>query len=195
MVSRFGELRGIRGIKPRAQVELLPYAVGQTERFAAQPGNPFETGTDRSGMVGLDAKVGITNDVTLNSTVNPDFGQVEADPSVVNLTAFETFYPEKRPFFVEGANVFAMPITSFGTSAGDTLFYSRRIGRPPQYQPRSGSGAYRRSARPDVDPRCDEGHRQGRRRMTFGLLDAVTAEEQAAIDTSGSRSASEWSNP
>ncbi len=189
LVSRFGELRGIRGIKPRAQVEVLPYAVAQVERSAASPGNPFETGTGRSGMVGLDAKVGITNDITLNATVNPDFGQVEADPSVVNLTAFETFYPERRPFFVEGANVFAMPITSFGTSAGDTLFYSRRIGRPPQYQPRPASGAYvdLPSQTSILGATKVTGKAAGG--ITFGLLDAVTAEEQARIDTSGSRSA------
>jgi len=186
-VSRFGELRGIRGITPRAQVELVPYAVAQVERYEPQPGNPFATGKDRSGMAGLDGKIGVTNDVTANFTVNPDFGQVEADPSVVNLTAYETFYQEKRPFFVEGANMFAMPITSFGTSAGDTQFYSRRIGRPAQYRPTIAAGAY--LEQPSQTPILGATKVAGKagRAMTFALLDAVTAEDEATIDLAGTR--------
>ena len=186
-VSRFGELRGIRGIKPRAQIELVPYAVGQVERYEPQPGNPFATGRDCSGMAGLDGKLGVTNDVTMNFTVNPDFGQVEADPSVVNLTAYETFYMEKRPFFVEGANMFAMPITSFGTSAGDTQFYSRRIGRPAQYRPTIAAGAY--LEQPNQTPILGATKIAGKsgRATTFALLDAVTAEDEAVIDLAGSR--------
>ena len=82
---------------------------------------------------GMDAKIGVTNNMTMDLTINPDFGQVEADPSQVNLTAYETFFTEKRPFFIEGNN-----ITDFGLGIGnggvgnDNLFYSRRIGRPPQ---------------------------------------------------------------
>jgi hypothetical protein len=186
-VSRFGELRGISGITPRAQVELVPYAVGRVERYETQPGNPFATGKDVGGMAGLDGKLGVTNDVIVNFTVNPDFGQVEADPSVVNLTAFETFYQEKRPFFVEGANMFAMPITSFGTSAGDTQFYSRRIGRPAQYRPTVAAGAY--LDQPDQTPILGAAKVAGKSGggTTFALLDAVTAEDEAVVDLAGAR--------
>ena len=188
-VSRFGELRGLKGIAPRAQVELLPYAVDRFERAAAQPGNPFATGQANTVLAGADARVGITNDVMLNVTVNPDFGQVEADPSVVNLTTFETFYAEKRPFFVEGANLFAMPVTSFGTSAGDSLFYSRRIGRPPQYRPRLGAAEF--LDQPDQTSILAASKVTGKTKggLTFGLLDAVPAEESAARALAGPRPA------
>ena len=88
------------------------------------------TRTLGGGSAGLDAKVGLSSNFTLDATVNPDFGQVEADPSVVNLTAYETFYEEKRPFFLEGRK-----ILTFGTLGSDQLFYSRRIGQAPSYNP------------------------------------------------------------
>ncbi|MEZ5198595.1 MAG: DUF5916 domain-containing protein [Bacteroidales bacterium] len=84
----------------------------------------------------MDGKVAVTNDLTLNIAVNPDFGQVEADPSEVNLTAFETYFQEKRPFFIEGSNIYNYKITSGnGGMSEDNLFYSRRIGRRPQLEP------------------------------------------------------------
>jgi hypothetical protein len=188
LVSRYGELHGLAGIKPRALREVVPYAVNRLQRSASQEGNPFATGQSNQLFGGVDGKIGITNDVTLTFTANPDFGQVEADPSVVNLTAFETYYVEKRPFFVEGANIFAMPITSFGTSSGDTLFYSRRIGRPPQYQPRPGEGAF--VDQPDQTSVLGAAKLSGKTKngLSFGLLDTVTSEERAAIDLSGQRS-------
>ena len=74
-----------------------------------ETGNPFTTnGKKWGGNIGLDAKIGISSNFTLDLTVNPDFGQVESDPSVMNLTAFETFYPEKRPFFLEGLQYMIM---------------------------------------------------------------------------------------
>ena len=93
-------------------------------------------GTDGSGTIGLDAKVGLTTNFTLDATVNPDFGQVEADPSVLNLTAYETFYEEKRPFFLEGRK-----ILTFETEEQDQLFYSRRIGQAPSLDPPPPAGA------------------------------------------------------
>jgi hypothetical protein len=92
-------------------------------------------GTDGTGAVGLDAKVGLTSNFTLDATVNPDFGQVEADPSVVNLTAYETFYEEKRPFFLEGRK-----ILSFEIEEADQIFYSRRIGAAPSWSPALAPG-------------------------------------------------------
>jgi hypothetical protein len=90
-VSRFGELQGIKGISAQRQVEITPYTVGKTQRFEQEEGNPFATGILSNLYGGLDGKIGLTSDLTMDFTINPDFGQVEADPSVVNLTAFETY--------------------------------------------------------------------------------------------------------
>lgn len=135
-VSGYGYLTGIHGIKPKKEIELVPYLMGNYETFPAESEDPFNDGTKWNGTAGLDSKIAVTNDFTMNLTVNPDFGQVEADPSEVNLTAFETFFPEKRPFFIEGGNIFDYSITSGdGPMSLDNLFYSRRIGRKPQYEP------------------------------------------------------------
>ena len=90
--------------KQHRQIELLPYVVAQTEGFEAEDGNPFATGRSQDLAAGLDGKMAVTSDLTLDFTVNPDFGQVEADPSVVNLTTQEVFFDERRPFFIEGRN-------------------------------------------------------------------------------------------
>ena len=127
-VSEFGELRGIKGIKPQKQLEIQPYMLGQLDTFEAEEGNPFRDGSGTKLTGGLDAKIGITNDLTLDLTVNPDFGQVDADPGAISLDGFEIFFQERRPFFVENKNVF-----DFRVGGGaDNLFFSRRIGRTPQ---------------------------------------------------------------
>jgi len=126
---QLGELHGIRGLPRPRHVELMPFALGRASTGPSVP----EGGTDGSGAVGLDAKVGLSSNFTLDATVNPDFGQVEADPSVVNLTAYETFYEEKRPFFLEGRKILA-----FEVEDEDQLFYSRRIGAPPSGAPLLG---------------------------------------------------------
>jgi hypothetical protein len=123
---QLGELRGIRDLPRQRHLELLPFALGRASRGPSVP----DGGTDGSGAMGLDAKLGLTSNFTLDATVNPDFGQVEADPSVVNLTAYETFYEEKRPFFLEGRK-----ILSFEVEDEDQLFYSRRVGAPPSGVP------------------------------------------------------------
>jgi hypothetical protein len=125
-MHQLGELHGIRGLRRPRHVELLPYGLG---RVSAGPSVP-DGGTEGGGSLGLDAKLGLTSNFTLDATVNPDFGQVEADPSVVNLTAYETFFEEKRPFFLEGRKILA-----FGIEDEDQLFYSRRIGAPPSRSP------------------------------------------------------------
>jgi hypothetical protein len=135
--SRFAELRGIRGVRRGRQIELTPYVTGGAA-FTDQPtGNPFRDGSDFEGDVGLDFKLGLTNSLLLNATVNPDFGQVEVDPAVVNLSDNEVFLPEQRPFFVEGADVFGFgrggSNSNFGFNWGNPdLLYTRRIGRAPQ---------------------------------------------------------------
>lgn len=133
-VSLFGELEGIHGLKPHRDIEILPYVMASEELSEEEEGDPFATGKKFTPKAGIDGKVALTNDLTLNFTVNPDFGQVEADPSEVNLSAFETYFPEKRPFFIEGKNIFDFSMTGGdGDDTRNMLFYSRRIGRQPQY--------------------------------------------------------------
>ncbi len=127
-VSEFGVLKGLKNIKPQKQVEIQPYVVSQQDIYPAVEGSPFEDGSDTQFTVGLDAKIGITNDLTLDLTINPDFGQVDADPGAIALDGFEIFFQERRPFFVENKNIF-----DFRVGGGaDNLFFSRRIGRQPQ---------------------------------------------------------------
>jgi hypothetical protein len=126
VLFNFGELQGINGLKKSRRLEIMPYALGDLKTMKAEPGNPFtDKGRAWGGNVGLDAKIGISSNFTVDMTVNPDFGQVESDPSVMNLTAFETFYEEKRPFFLEGLTIFDYKFDN------QSLFYSRRIGHSP----------------------------------------------------------------
>ncbi len=125
--SWFGELTGVRGVRPSRRLELLPYVAGDWQLNSGRnprAGTPFDSRRDWAGRVGGDAKVGLGPNLTLDATVNPDFGQLEADPAVVNLTAFETVFDERRPFFTEGSPLFA--------GNGPTYFYSRRIGASPR---------------------------------------------------------------
>ena len=120
----------------------------------------------RAWSGGLDGKIGVTSDLTMNFTVNPDFGQVEADPSVVNLTAYETYFEEKRPFFVEGRNILNYQLVGGdGESSADNLFYSRRIGRNPHYEP--STVGLSRAARGDVHT----GRLQADRQDAVGAVD------------------------
>jgi len=141
-VSQFGDLIGINNIKPKLNTEILPYTVLKMRRFEEEPGNPYATGKEEKISMGVDGKISLTNDLTLNFTINPDFGQVEADPSVVNLTAFESFFEEKRPFFIEGKNIFSFPLANGGPFEVDNILYTRRIGRNPHYEPDIADNEY-----------------------------------------------------
>jgi hypothetical protein len=135
-VSRFGDLEGIEGVKPKRGFEIMPYGVARTD-LQSRASNPFIQASSHRMDAGLDVKYGLTSTLTLTGTINPDFGQVEVDPAVLNLSQFETSFQEKRPFFTEGASVF-----NFGSGPASsrwgfnmyfpTFFYSRRIGRAPQ---------------------------------------------------------------
>ncbi|MBW3628315.1 MAG: hypothetical protein KY464_03360, partial [Gemmatimonadetes bacterium] len=131
-VASFGDLAGLRGIRPGRPLELVPYVLSQGD-FAPTRGNALRDDRELQVNAGLDARYRITSNLTLAATVNPDFGQVEVDPAVINLTAFETRFEEKRPFFVEGSSNFRFGgnVTFTGASAAN-LLYSRRIGRAPQ---------------------------------------------------------------
>jgi hypothetical protein len=135
LVSRFGTIRGITNINPPHHIEVLPYVVSQGRRRSGQL--PQITERTVTGNAGVDVKLGLASNTTLDLAINPDFGQVEIDQSIINLTAFETFYPEKRPFFLEGADLFRFGSTYDGRQT--RLFYSRRIGRqPPMPSPEPG---------------------------------------------------------
>jgi hypothetical protein len=127
-VSVYGRVEGLLLPARRVPVELRPYVLASTLRAPVEPGNPFFDGSSASGNAGADLRVGLGGTFSLNATINPDFGQVEVDPAVINLTASETFFPERRPFFVEDAR-----LLNFTLSGGQNgLFYTRRIGREPQ---------------------------------------------------------------
>jgi len=137
VVSRFARMNGMSGIKPKKLFELTPYLVGKADFSSEEEGNPFATGEDFSANSGVDIKYGLKSNLTLDLSINPDFGQVEVDPAVINLSAAETYYSEKRPFFLEGANIFRFGIggatSRIGADWGDPrFFYSRRIGQAPQ---------------------------------------------------------------
>ena len=133
MVSRFGELTGLRGLKAPRSLELLPYVAAGVTRAPGNAADPYYRTTAAEPRAGLDLKYGLTGDVTLTATVNPDFGQVEADPAQVNLGAFELFVEERRPFFVEGVDIFSFGRTrAYFTNDRPQFLYTRRIGRSPQ---------------------------------------------------------------
>ena len=189
-VSGFGELKGIRGIKPQKQIEIQPYVVGQLETFAKEEGNPFADGFDQSLNAGVDGKIGITNDLTLDFTVNPDFGQVEADPSVLNLDGFRIFFSERRPFFIENRNIFDFAISNVaagGPFGADNLFYSRRIGGAPHTYPDLNDDEY--ADVPENSTILGAAKFSGKLRngLSIGVLESITGRMEAEIDEQGER--------
>ncbi len=191
MVSFFGELAGLREIKPASRIEILPYSVAKINTYQQEQDNPYLKGTDRSLSGGIDGKIGLTGNLTMDFTVNPDFGQVEADPSEVNLTAFETFFDEKRPFFIEGKNIFEFRLgIGDGGFASEQLFYSRRIGRQPHYYPDEADGFNHDFASvPEYTHILGAAKLSGKTESgwSVGVLDAVTDEERASISLDGNK--------
>lgn len=187
-VHLFGELKGIQGIRPQKQLEIQPYILGKTERFEKDPGNPYLNGSSSSADVGLDAKIGITSDITLDLTMNPDFGQVEADPSQVNLSAFELYFQERRPFFIEGNNTLNFPVSQFNSN---NLFYSRRIGRPPQGAVNTdltGEDNITEYVRPNSRTTIVGAAKitgKNKNGFSWGVLETLTPNEYAEIDSVG----------
>lgn len=180
-VSRFGDLTGLVDVPTPRRLEVVPYASSRFTRAPGNPANPFFKSTDVRPSAGADLRYGLPAGLTLTATINPDFGQVEVDPSVVNLTAFETFFPEKRPFFLEGSDVFSFgQINTQNDFGSQQYFYSRRVGRQPQRFP---SGAEFVST-PDQTTIATAAKITGKTGpWTLGLLDAVTPEEHADIFT------------
>jgi hypothetical protein len=180
--SFFGHALGLAGLPQPRRTEVLPYLSARAERLASGGvGNPFNDGSRAVGTLGLDVKYGLTSDLTLNATMNPDFGQVEADPAEVNLTAYETYFGERRPFFVEGADIFG--------GGNQQYLYSRRIGRAPQREAPAPDGGF--ADQPTSATILGATKLTGRTAggWSLGLLEAVTAREHAALsDAAGRRS-------
>ncbi|HYE86760.1 MAG TPA: DUF5916 domain-containing protein [Vicinamibacterales bacterium] len=171
--SRFGDLTGITGIVPPRRIEALPYVAGaSTVNDKRDRRNPFDDGKNLDGRVGADVKMGLGPNLTLETAINPDFGQVEADPAEVNLTAFETRFPEKRPFFTEGAQLFNIGHPNF--------YYSRRIGQRP-----IGPAVGDYVDYPDANSIVAAAKLTGRlpSRTSIGFLTAVTDDEDARVAT------------
>lgn len=168
----FGELRGIKDIPYKRNFEVIPYTKAKYVSDAEQ-GVKFG--------FGVDGKIGLTSDLTLDYTINPDFGQVEADPSILNLTSYEIFYDEKRPFFLEGNKILEY------TSEQDLLFYSRRIGHAPSYKPKITEKETVSS--PDQTSILNALKLSGKNKSGFsiGVINSITSREKAIIFFDGTK--------
>lgn len=197
-VSQWAQLRGLENVSPPARLEIIPY-VATTAKFVQLPPvdafnegreDPFTLGRDFYGRGGLDMRLGLTGNFTLDGTLNPDFAQVEVDPAVVNLTAFETFYQEKRPFFLEGSSILrfgatggSVPVTNRWTNP--LLYFSRRIGAPPH-----GSVTHQGfTSVPDQTTILGAAKVSGKTqdRWSVAALAAVTEREFGEVDSAGVR--------
>jgi hypothetical protein len=186
-VSHFADIVGIEGIRRGRSLELTPYGVVRADaRSGLDPAHPLLERQDQRFDGGLDLKYALTSSLTLTGTINPDFGQVEVDPAVVNLTEFETFFPEKRPFFTEGVGIFQFdnsPAPSrFNFTFPPQVFYSRRIGRTPQVRPDAEFVDVPASTTILGAAKLTGSLPGG---WTIGVLDAVTAREDARFASRG----------
>jgi hypothetical protein len=189
LASRMGHLVGLDGIRPSRHLELVPYVASRGEFIApASSGNPFNDGSQLFGSMGLDVKAGLGGSFTLDATINPDFGQAEVDPAVVNLSAFETFFAERRRFFIEGAEIF----NTFGTGGANNffgfntvdpdVFYSRRIGRAPTG---SADGDFVEAPRATTILGAVKLTGKTPGGWSVGFVEAVTSRERARVLTGG----------
>ncbi|CAN5255904.1 hypothetical protein BH23GEM2_BH23GEM2_16460 [soil metagenome] len=186
--QRWGTLAGLEGLPRSRYLELMPYVTSRAEFPQVAADNPFRSDKEFQLKGGFDVRYGLTSGVTLSGTVNPDFGQVEVDPARVNLTANELFFPERRPFFVEGAEIFRFgQIRAFNNGSFPTLFHSRRIGRTPQ---RRIDFQHPFADMPEEATIAAAAKIAGQPRpgLSVGLLDALTLRETAPFqDEAGAR--------
>jgi len=191
-VSKFADLTGLDGVEPKQRFEMLPYLVQKAQYLRHEKGDPFYKENQYQTSFGGDFKASIGSNLNLDVTINPDFGQVEVDPAIVNLSAFENFFDEKRPFFIEGANTFRFGRGGANNNWGfnfsnPSLFYSRRIGRSPQ-----GYVSHIDSDNPDPVDFPSETRILGASKLSgkidetwsLGVLTAFTERTKARIHTS-----------
>jgi hypothetical protein len=178
-VYSFGTMTGLEGVPKPRLVEFLPYLAGKATMAPAIEGSPYSKSPRWNGNAGLDSKIGV-GDFTMDITLNPDFGQIEADPSVMNLTAFETFYDEKRPFFLEGKHIFDF------SADNNLMFYSRRVGHAPSYSP-PVDNVNSFSQVPEVTNIINAVKLTGTTRngVSVGILQSTTQEERAKLTIDG----------
>jgi hypothetical protein len=183
----YGHLEGLAIPRVPRQAELLPYVVSRGQFKYADPGDPYH-GTMRSKVnAGADIKYNLTSSLTLDATINPDFGQVEVDPALLNLSAYEVAFDEKRPFFIANRSAFSfggLSCINCNNVSSLSAFYSRRIGRPPQlnglvddnstYADMPDDATILGAAK--ITGRTNNGY-------TVGLLEAVTSKETARFLT------------
>ncbi len=176
-ISEAGELHGLIDLVPQKQLEIQPFTVLQYDNYPAEAGNPFRDGSDFKVNAGLDAKIGITNDLTLDLTINPDFGQVEADPGAIALDGFQIFFREQRPFFVENKNIFDFKFAN----GRDNLFYSRRIGGSPHRNADLSEGEYAKEPINSAILGAAKFSGKTQSGWSIGVLESVTANEYAEV--------------
>jgi hypothetical protein len=193
-ISQWGHLRGLKDISPPLHLSISPYISGASTFHSANSG--WHRSSDQQFLAGLDLKYGVTRNFTLDATMNPDFGQVEVDQAVLNLTVFETFYPEKRPFFVEGSQLF-----TFGPGVDNTsmpLFFSRRIGKRPSgadavSSPTGGSVDENPAVTTILGAAKVSGRTNGG--LSVGVISASTDQEDAIVRDSSGRLSSSRTEP
>ena len=181
-VYSFGELHGMTDLPKPKGVEFLPYTMGKLRTEPRIEGSPYQTGSFWGGNVGLDSKIALS-DYTFDITINPDYGQVELDPSVMNLTALETYYEEKRPFFLEGRHLLDFK------NGNDMMFYTRRIGSHPSYNPdinNINSFAETKENVPILGALKLTG--TNRNGVSIGIIESMTAPTKASVMRNGEES-------
>ncbi len=176
-ISEAGELHGLIDLKSQKQLEIQPFTVLKYDSYPKEKDNPYRDGSDFKINAGLDAKIGITNDLTLDLTINPDFGQVEADPGAIALDGFQIFFREQRPFFVENKNIFDFQFAN----GRDNLFYSRRIGRNPHRYPSLQDGEFADVPQNSTILGAAKFSGKTQNGWSIGVLESVTSNEFAEI--------------
>ncbi len=180
-VFSFGEMHGMTALPKPKGIEFLPHVMSKYISEPKIPNSPFQKGSNWTGSAGLDVKAALS-DFTLDLTINPDYGQVELDPSVMNLSAYEIFYDEKRPFFLEGKH-----ILEFNNNEDGMMFYSRRIGAMPSYRPKDIDNIENYASSPTFIPIIGALKLTGtnRKGVTIGVLESVTAQTTSKVMRNG----------
>jgi len=178
-VNRFAQLTGLADLPGSRHLELAPYVTSRGAYTHPSTGDPFTDGSNYFTTAGGDLRLGVGGNLALDATLNPDFGQVEVDPAIVNLTANETFFDEKRPFFLEGASLFSFAqVNAWNTAGYPSVFNSRRIGRPPQRNLEDDDPSYLDVPVVTRIPAAAKLSGKTAAGWSVALLDAVTREEQ-----------------